>query len=368
VSTFAGTYRSRTLSRLDTNALVRWIGAALIIMLAIGLTYGAYDRPELFAQYIIIGVANGSLIALIALGYTLVYGIVELINFAHGEVFMMGAYFALTVVATTTVSTESGWLLIGGAAALALIGSMAFSSAINWGIDRVAYRRLRNAPRLAPLICAIGFSFILQQMAVYWKGGNPLSPPALIPTEYRAYNILEEWFGLETRIRIRPLDLAVILATIPLLLALQWFIQRTRTGKAMRATAQDRDAAALMGIDVNRAISVAFIVGGALAGAAGMIAVYYINSARPGMGFRYGLYAFTAAVVGGIGNLKGAVIGGFVIGIAWSLSDGFLKTYPGGHFSWWGAQWTPALIFGLLVVTMVFRPSGILGETTVEKV
>ncbi len=340
----------------------------LLVILAIGLIYGAYDRPELFVQYIIIGVANGALIALIALGYTLVYGIVELINFAHGEIFMMGAYFALTVVATTGVATDDGWLILAGAAVLALIGAMVFSSAINWGIDRVAYRRLRHAPRLAPLICAIGFSFILQQIAVYWKGGNPLSPPALIPSEYRAYNILEEWFGLETSIRVRPLDLAVVVVTIPLLLILQGFILRTRPGKAMRATAQDRDAAALMGIDVNRAISIAFIVGGALAGAAGMIAVYYINSARPGMGFRYGLYAFTAAVVGGIGNLNGAVIGGFIIGIAWSLSDGFLKTSPGGYFDWWGAQWTPALIFGLLVVTMVFRPSGLLGETTAEKV
>jgi branched-chain amino acid transport system permease protein len=349
---------------MDQNRIFNVIGLGLVALVLAGLAYGFYDRPELFTQYLIIGIANGGLIALIALGYTLVYGIVELINFAHGEVFMMGAYFALTIVATSTVTTDSSWFALGGVAFIALIGAMAFSSGINWGIDRVAYRRLRHAPRLAPLICAIGFSFILQQLAIYWKGGNPLSPPALIPGEYRTYNILEEWFNLETSIRIRPLDLAVVLSTIPLLLLLQWFVNRTRTGKAMRATAQDRDAAALMGIDVNRAISIAFIVGGALAGAAGMIALYYINSARPSMGFRYGLYAFTAAVLGGIGNLNGAVIGGFIIGIAWSMSDGFVKGYFGG----WGAQWTPALIFGLLVITMVFRPNGLFGETATDKV
>jgi branched-chain amino acid transport system permease protein len=350
------------------NQIIRITGGALLVLALAGLVYGAYDRPELFAQYMVIGIANGGLIALIALGYTLVYGIVELINFAHGEVFMMGAYFALTMVTWTSVTPDSSWVVLVGAAFVALVGAMVFSSTINWGIDRVAYRRLRHAPRLAPLICAIGFSFILQQIAIYWKGSNPLSPPPLIPSEYRTYNILHEWFHLETRIRIRPLDLAVVLTTIPLLLLLQWFVQRTRTGKAMRATAQDRDASALMGIDVNRAIAIAFLVGGALAGAAGMVAVYYINSARPGMGFRYGLYAFTAAVVGGIGNLNGAVIGGFIIGIAWSLSDGFLKGYPGDYFDWWGAQWTPALIFSLLVITMVFRPSGLLGESTAEKV
>jgi branched-chain amino acid transport system permease protein len=340
------------------------IGLGLLAVVLIFLAYGLFDRPQLFAQYMVIGVANGSLIALIALGYTIVYGIVELINFAHGEVFMMGAYFALSTVAISGVDSSSSWAAIIGISLVALVAAMAFSAGLNASIDRVAYRRLRNAPRLSPLITAIGFSFILQQMAIYWKGSNPLSPPPLIPTEYRTYNILTEWFHLDTKIRVRPIDLAVILITIPLLLLLQWFVQKTRTGKAMRATAQDRDASALMGIDVNRAISIAFLVGGGLAGAAGMIALYYNNSARSSMGFRYGLFAFTAAVVGGIGNLNGAVLGGFIIGIVWSLSDGFAKEYIGG----WGAQWTPSLIFGLLVITMVFRPSGLLGEQTPDKV
>ena len=156
------------------------------------------------------------------------------------------------------------------------------------------------------------------------EGLETILPPALIPTDVRSINILTDWLGLETRIRFRALDLAVILLTIPLLLGLSWLVYRTRTGKAMRAAAQDRGAAALMGIDVNRTIATAFLVGGALAGAAGMIAVYYNNTARFQMGFRYGLFAFTAAVLGGIGNLNGAVLGGLIIGLVWSMSDGFL--------------------------------------------
>jgi branched-chain amino acid transport system permease protein len=318
----------------------------------------------LFTQFLIIGVASGALIALIALGYTLVYGIVELINFAHGEVFMMGAMFALSVVAATNVTGESSWGSIVGVALLALAGAMLFSGLLNFGIDRIAYRRLRNAPRLAPLIAAIGMSFILQQIGIYWKGSNPVQPPQLIPSDYRAYNVLNEWFDLNTRIRLRPLDLIVILVTIPLLLGMMWFVYRTRIGKAMRATAQDREAAALMGIDINRTIAIAFLIGGSLAGAAGMIALYYNNSARFQMGFRYGLFAFTAAVLGGIGNLAGAVVGGFFIGIVWAMSDGFVKQY----FDPWGPQWTTTVIFGLLVLIMVFKPTGLFGSGSTDKV
>jgi branched-chain amino acid transport system permease protein len=318
----------------------------------------------LFTQYLILGVTNGALIALIALGYTLVYGIVELINFAHGEVFMMGTFLALTAVGAIGVATgASGWQILL-VALVAMLAAMLFSGALNWGIDRVVYRRLRNSPRLAPLIAAIGISFILQGIGIYWKGSNTILPPALIPTDVRSINILTEWFGLETRLRFRLLDLAVILITIPLLAALTFFIYRTRTGKAMRAVAQDRGAAALMGIDVNRTIATAFLIGGVLAGAAGFIVAYYTNTARFQMGFRYGLFAFTAAVLGGIGNLNGAVLGGIIIGLVWQLSDGFLQTYV----PWWGAQWTPLMIFGVLVLVMVFKPTGLLGETVPEKV
>ncbi|MCA9858986.1 MAG: branched-chain amino acid ABC transporter permease [Thermomicrobiales bacterium] len=319
---------------------------------------------ELFLNYLIQGLANGALIALIALGYTIVYGIVELINFAHGEVFMMGAFLAFTIVAATGITSTDPLYQIVGVFLIALLGAMIFSAAINFSIDRVAYRRLRSAPRLAPLICAIGFSFILQQIAIYWKGPVSISPPPLIPSDYRTYNILTELFGLETKVRLKPIDVAVFVITIPLLLLLTWFIRSTRTGKAMRATAQDQQASALMGIDVNRTISTAFVIGGLLAGAAGMIALYYNNIARAQMGFRYGLFAFTAAVLGGIGNLSGAVLGGFLIGFIWAMSDGMVKEYIPS----WGAQWTNSVIFGILVIIMVFRPSGLIGEHTTEKV
>ena len=315
-------------------------------------------------QYLILGITNGALIALIALGYTLVYGIVELINFAHGEVFMMGAFLALTAVGAFGLASGAGWGQIALVSLVAMIAAMIFSGALNWSIDRVVYRRLRNAPRLAPLIAAIGISFILQGIGIYWKGASTVLPPALIPTDFRSTNILTDWLGLDTRIRFRALDLAVILLTVPLLVALSWLVYRTRTGKAMRAVAQDRGAAALMGIDVNRTIATAFLIGGILAGAAGFITTYYINSARFQMGFRYGLFAFTAAVLGGIGNLNGAVLGGLIIGLVWSMSDGFLQAY----IPWWGAQWTPLMIFGVLVLVMVFKPTGLLGEAVPEKV
>lgn len=321
-------------------------------------------NADLFFQILIIGITYGAMIALIALGYTLVYGIVELINFAHGEVFMMGAFFTMQVVVWVGITSDSPPLAIGGTLLLALLASMAFSGLINFGIDRVAYRRLRNAPRLAPLIAAIGFSFILQNIAIYWRGSNPVSPEPVIPLDVRSMNILTQWFGLDTVLRVRLVDLLVVVVTIPILIILSWFVYRTRTGAAMRATAQDREAAALMGIDVNRTIGIAFLLGGALAGAAGMIAIYYLNSARFSMGFQYGLFAFTAAVLGGIGNLAGAVLGGFLIGIIWAMSDGFVRNYIPG----WGAQWTPTLIFGLLIVVLVFRPSGLLGEQTPDKV
>jgi len=252
---------------------------------------------------------------------------------------------------------------------LTLAASMVFSGLLNAGIDRIAYSRLRNAPRLAPLIAAIGMSFILQNVAIYWKGPNPFTAPDLIPREFRTYNVLQEWPVLrdwfaDSTLRLRLVDVFVIGVTIPLLLILSWFVYRTRIGTAMRATAQDREAAALMGIDINRTIGVAFLLGGSLAGAAGMVALFYNNSGRFQMGFTYGLFAFTAAVLGGIGNLGGAVLGGFLIGMIWSYSDGFMGTYISG----WGSQWTNSVIFGILILVLVFRPSGLLGQAVPDKV
>jgi branched-chain amino acid transport system permease protein len=323
----------------------------------------------LFFQVLIIGLATGSLIALIALGYTLVYGIIELINFAHGEVFMMGAMFAATIVGLSSVTRDSSTFAIVGILVLALVGSMAFSALLNVGIDRLAYRRLRNAPRLAPLIAAIGMSFVLQNVAIYWKGPNPITPEQIIPIEFMTYNVLQEWPILRdlfegSFLRLMARDVVIIGVTIPLLVLMSWFVYRTRIGTAMRATAQDREAAALMGIDINRTIAVAFVLGGALAGAAGMVALFYNNSARFQMGFQYGLFAFTAAVLGGIGNLTGAVVGGYLIGLIWALSDGWAPVIVSG----WGAQWTNTVIFSILVLVLVFRPAGIFGKATTEKV
>jgi branched-chain amino acid transport system permease protein len=323
----------------------------------------------LFFQFLIIGLATGSLVALVALGYTLVYGIIELINFAHGEVFMMGAFFAASAITLTGATSDSSTQVILTVMVVSLVASMVFSAVLNRGIDWVAYKRLRNAPRLAPLIAAIGVSFILQNFAIYWKGSNPFSAPDLIPFEWRTYNILQEWPILKdwfegSTLRITLMDLFVMAVTIPLLVGLSWFVYRTRLGTAMRATAQDREAAALMGIDINRTIGIAFWLGGSLAGAAGLVALLYNNSARFNMGFQYGLYAFTAAVLGGIGNLAGAVVGGILIGIIWSMSDGFMGLYIDG----WGSQWTNTVIFSILVLVLVFRPAGIFGDTTTEKV
>lgn len=323
----------------------------------------------LFFQFLIIGFATGSLVALVALGYTLVYGIIELINFAHGEVFMMGAFFTALVITLTGVTSDSATITIVAVMLVALVAGMAFSAALNRGIDWVAYRRLRNAPRLAPLIAAIGVSFILQNLAIYWRGSNPFSAPDLIPFDWRTYNVLQEWPVLRdwfegSTLRLTLMDLFVIGVTVPLLIGMSWFVYRTRIGTAMRATAQDREAAALMGIDINRTIGMAFVLGGALAGAAGLIALLYNNSARFNMGFQYGLYAFTAAVLGGIGNLAGAVVGGLMIGMIWSYSDGFVALYIDG----WGAHWTNSVIFSILVLVLVFKPSGIFGTHTTEKV
>lgn len=323
----------------------------------------------LFFQFMIIGLATGALIALIALGYTLVYGIIELINFAHGEVFMMGALFSATLVGLIGVTKDSTGAAIIATLVVTLLLSMVFSALLNAGIDKVAYKRLRQAPRLAPLIAAIGVSFILQNIGIYWKGANPITPPSLIPSKFRTYNVLKEWpilrdWFADSTLRLRLMDVIVIGTTIPLLILLSWFVYRTRIGTAMRATAQDREAAALMGIDINRTIATAFLLGGGLAGAAGMIALFYNNSARFNMGFQYGLYAFTAAVLGGIGNLTGAVIGGFMIGLIWAYSDGFMGLYISG----WGSQWTNSVIFSILVLVLVFRPAGLFGQSEPEKV
>ncbi len=292
------------------------------------------------------GLSNGMIWALIALGYTLVYGIIELINFAHGEVFMIGSFIAVSLWQTLGVLGTDSPALIALSILLALIVSMLASGSLNVMIERVAYRPLRNAPKLAPLITAIGMSFILQNVGLLWRPA-PDSSPDLIGSQKTLFTILD--------VDIVRSDVFAVAVTVPLLIALLWFVGRTKYGKAMRATAQDPDAARLMGINVDRTIGLTFLLGGVLAGAAGMIYAIYNGTVQFNQGFTAGLIAFTAAVMGGIGNLKGAVVGGLIIGVIQSLSD--------THF---GQVWTPAIVFGILILVMVFKPSGLFGEEVRE--
>ncbi|HEY0581692.1 MAG TPA: branched-chain amino acid ABC transporter permease [Chloroflexota bacterium] len=314
-----------------------------------------YDQ---LLQVLLIGIANGAIIALVALGYTLVYGIIELINFAHGDVFMIGTMVSLTLVTWVPglLGVRQAFNLPPMTIALLVIGAMLASivvcAVLNVGIERVAYRRLRNAPRLAPLISAIGVSFILVNVGLVWKGASQVNYPDLLPR----IDIFRDVLHIDTPILFTFKDLFVILLAVPLMIALTLFVQRTRLGKAMRATAQDRTAAAMMGIDINMTIALTFFIGGAMAGAAGTIFGLYNNSAWFFQGFRNGLYSFTAAVMGGIGNIQGAFLGGMLIGLVASFADFF-----------WDPRWTQAVVFGLLVVVLIFKPTGLLGEETTER-
>lgn len=312
---------------------------------------GGFDFAGFFQQ-ILNGLSNGALIGVIALGYTLVYGIVELINFAHGEVFMMGGMAALTGVLAVGLG-ESGHGLAASVflCLLVLLLAMLFSGVLNRAIDRVAYRRLRGSTRLVPLITAIGMSFILMNIGGYWKGWAPVNFPSILGSH--DVNLL----GADSPVSFRLSQFLVIAVILPLLGGLYYFIHYTRHGKAMRATAQNPDAAKLMGIDVDRTISLAFLIGGALAGAAGFLYGFYNQEVRFDLGFRLGLNAFTAAVLGGIGNVQGAVLGGVIIG----LVDAFTAFYFSQALS-------PAMVFAVLIVVIMIRPSGILGEGGTEKV
>jgi branched-chain amino acid transport system permease protein len=306
---------------------------------------------EQILQTIIIGVANGLIFALVALGYTLVYGIIELINFAHGEVFMLGSFIALVLISTVFVVTAETPLLLMAGQILLVIGIVMLATAtINFSIERVAYRPLRNAPKLAPLISAIGMSFVLQNVALLIFGPANDSVNAVLPS----VNILSA-VGINS-VTISAEQVFVALVTIPLLIALLWFVNNTRQGRAMRATAQDPDTAGLMGVNVDRTIAITFLIAGALAGAAGVVQILYNNTTVWNLGFRFGLNAFTSAVLGGIGNLKGAVLGAMVLGLINAFSDRYLA-----------ANWTNAIVFAVLIGILVFRPTGLLGQQLADR-
>ncbi len=331
------------------------------------------------------GLLTGALIALVALGYTLVYGIVELINFAHGDVFMIGSLTGFGVMSlllgakSSTAVKNTSLILIILVIIVAFIAAMLVCATLNYLIDRIAYRRLRNAPRLAPLITAIGVSFILQNIGQYIIGASPQGYPMLFPnsTSTANYDLISDGLGNEKLLLQFPVTaLLVIVGTGVLLLAMGYLINSTRIGKAMRAVAQNSEAAALMGININRTISAAFLIGGGLAGAAGVIyGIYNVQSSvRYDLGFENGLFAFTAAVLGGIGNINGAVLGGFFIGMIYAISQSDLFGLtsnlfgPSSQLHLSLSIWAPVSVFGVLVLVMVFRPSGILGENVPEKV
>ncbi len=293
------------------------------------------------------GVSNGTIWALIAIGYTLVYGIIELINFAHGDVFMIGSFTGTAFWASIGLGLATGPLSLVLGLLLTLIVSMFVCGGLNVLIERVGYRPLRGSPKLAPLITAIGFSFILQNVGLLWLGGSPAGVSDLIRQNDTVLQV--------SGVVIRRADVLAVGVTVPLVVLLVWFVGRARLGKAMRATAQDPEAARLMGINVDTTISLTFMLGGMLAGAAGLVYALYETTIWYFQGFEAGLIAFTAAVMGGIGNLRGAVIGGLIIGCIQQLSDARI-----------GPQWTPAIVFGYLVVIMVLRPRGLLGEETRE--
>ena len=320
----------------------------VLALLLVLLGPRAASDPSFFVQIVIYGLANGAIYALIALGYTMVYGIIELINFAHGDVFTLGAFFALPLIAAfglkEDVSSGPGVYVILLVVALIV---MLLTGTLNVVIERVAYRPLRNAPRLAPLITAVGMSFILEGLMYMWQGAKTIFG-FLHPKRGR--------ISLGGSASIGAKDLIVIALAIVLVIVLTTFVNNSKLGKAMRATAQDRDAAQLMGVNINRTIAATFFIGAVLAGAGGMIFGLYFNTVRFDLGFQSGLFAFTAAVFGGIGNIQGAALGGLFIGMVKAFSDAYFTS-----------QLTDVWIFSILILVLVFRPTGLLGMRVPEK-
>jgi branched-chain amino acid transport system permease protein len=321
------------------------IGALAALAIAYVLLVNA--SADLAQEQFINALTIGALYALIALGYTMVYGIIELINFAHGEVFMVGAFVSWGLI--TSMGFHGAISDVGLLAIVLLVVflvSMLSMGVVGVVIERFAYRPLRNAPRLAPLITAIGVSFILQNIVFVGISNSIVTVPKLIP-------FTELSLG---PITIREINLFVIVLAIALMAALQLFTRRTRLGTAMRSTAMDREAAQLMGVDINRTIAITFFIGAALAGAAGVVQTQYLGITQFQIGFQAGLKAFTAAVLGGIGNTTGAALGGFVIGFLEVISS----AYGIG-------RWSEAVVFTTLILVLIFRPTGILGQQLAER-
>jgi branched-chain amino acid transport system permease protein len=314
----------------------------------------------IFPQVLLDGLILGFMYALIALGYTMVYGVLEFINFAHSEIFVTGAFVGVEILLALKASGHLEtlpWVLV---LLLVLAAGMAVSGGLAVLIERVAYRPLRSAPRLIPLISAIGVSFFLQDairlVESIWRNAFNLVYPSMEPLNRR--------FEITATLDISVKSLVVIVGALLMLWGLQVLVNRTKVGTAMRAVAEDQAAASLMGINVNRIISLTFLIGGAMGGAAGVLFGVQYSLVNPYTGFIPGLKAFTAAVLGGIGNIPGAMIGGLVLGLLEAFAGSYLSLLTGGAF---GAEYKDIFAFSILILILIFRPKGLLGEIVRER-
>jgi branched-chain amino acid transport system permease protein len=321
------------------------------------------DLPLLigiFPQVLLDGLVLGFMYALIALGYTMVYGVLEFINFAHGEIFVVGAFVGVEILlglrAAGKLDALSPLLVLG----LVLVAGMAASALLAVTVERVAYRPLRGAPRLIPLISAIGVSFFLQDairlFESLWNNAFNLVYPTMNQLNYR--------IEITQTIDIPVKSIVVIVSALLMLWALQLIVNRTKVGKAIRAVAEDQETASLMGISVNQIISLTFLIGGAMGGAAGVLFGVQYGLINPYTGFIPGIKAFTAAVLGGIGNIPGAMMGGLVLGLLEAFAASYLSLLTGGAF---GAEYKDILAFSILILILIFRPKGLMGEVVRER-
>lgn len=376
--------RQRTLQTLRTvfmplgQLLLFIVGSAAVLGLIVVVVAFFLSRSDpkimqtaiaILPQVMIDGMVRGFLFATIALGYTMVYGVLEFINFAHGEIFMVGGFVgagvAYLLMQWGLLSTLP-WIVF---IVIAIVMGMTVSGLLAMATERVAYRPLRNSPRLVPLISAIGMSLVLQDLVRLIATSSPLGFNARFETPNfgKPFQIASIPLGERAiPVQISPKAVIFIVAAMLMLLALNYLVNATRLGKAIRAVAQDRATASLMGINVNQIISLTFLIGGALGGAAGVLFGMNIGTVNPYMGFIPGLKAFTAAVLGGIGNITGAMVGGIVLGFLEAFVASYLSLFTGGAFS--GASYADIAAFSILILILIFRPEGLLGESTTQKV
>jgi branched-chain amino acid transport system permease protein len=309
------------------------------------------DSMDVFVQQLINGITLGSVYAVVALGYTMVYGIIQLINFAHGDVVMIGGMISFTVL-TALVSSHPGLspvLMV----IIATLVSVPLCMGLGFTLERVAYKPLRRAPKLAPLITAIGISIILQHLAMIIFTRNNLPYPQVIPTV--TYKVTSG----DTPATITNIQIAIIIVSIAMMAGLVYLVHRTKLGISMRAVSQNQTVAGLMGVDINRVISYTFMIGAALGAVAGVMWGSYYGIIHYSSGFILGLKAFSAAVLGGIGNLAGAMLGGLLLGVIEALGAGYIGDLTGG---WFGSNYQDVFAFLVLIAVLIFRPSGLLGE------